>query len=146
MRFVESEVDIVAPEVLELYRYWCKSGGVTCLSDDFDLLEIPDLLPLVLMVAPNPADDDMFIHYIGNVVVKNIRRDLTATPLSQWKPVYPLAWQTITETALTGRPHIYGPAHAANPDIEFRVAEHLALPFAKDKSEHHSVIYCPYFG
>lgn len=146
VRFVESEADIIAPGLVELYHYWRNLGGVTCGLDDFDLLEIPEFAPLVMLMLPVADDDDMYVRYIGRDVVKHLKRDLTGTRVSQWKAVYPLAWQTMTETARIGRPHVSGPTQVADPDVEYLFSEHLALPFAKDKKGRNGVISCPHFS
>ncbi len=138
--------ELAAQELVKLFRIWKTAGGTDASQADFDLLTVPDLLPHVVMLNPSPIDDDMYIHYTGSAVVSTIGEEITSTRLSKWNRLYPLTVETIQKASATGEPHHVEATRIKNPELDFLKAEHLALPYEKDESGRHPIVYCPIFS
>lgn len=129
------ELPLSSARLRRAVEYWesRRAGRRMPAWRDIDPLDVPDLLPWLLVIDVLPGAADFRYRLIGTKVVAIARQDFTGRLFSELPGKGPgsVVWENCRQVASTGGPFSRTPPYAG-PDPQVRLGENVLLPLSDD--------------
>ena len=132
-----SELDMRSDLVIAGYRYWesCRKGRPMPMRADLDpLIDIPALVPSVMLFDVRKAPLDFRWRLVGTKVRQNFWKDYTGQWFSgdgNYGNQQSSVWQSMKLVAETGKPVLHRPVYVG-PHDDFLSVENVLRPLSLD--------------
>lgn len=135
IRVLTSPDEIVMGPVKQLHDYWLSLKGEqdAPLPTQFDVLSIPDLVPLLARITRSPETDEWRVRFQGQDSVILVGTDTTGRT-SEIQDDDTFGQRSVAIMALvneTGKPVINGPANLQVEGRDYLTIQSLAVPFVE---------------
>lgn len=136
------------PILLPTFRYWESklAGRAMPARRDLDPIDIPRLLPFLILTDVIADPLDFRYRLIGTEVVSRARRDYTGRLFSGMDHTGPESrvWQERQSVVETGRPYLATPPYAGRDDTVSRVVG-IHLPLSDDGRQVNMILTAVHF-
>ena len=126
------------PIIREGFDYWCSKGWPARIPSraDIDPMEIPKLLPNVILLDVQAAPEDFRYRLIGTGVVHHLAEDLTGKWMSSLPHQRPPSriWESCQKVVETGCPFLSSIPYVG-PHAEYLYGEDIILPLAGENAQ-----------
>jgi hypothetical protein len=130
--------ELSAPRLREAFAYWHGklAGRKMPARRDIDPIEMPKLLPYVMLVDVLPAPLDFRYRLIGTEARSILQQDYTGKRFSELpgKGKGSVVWDNCEQVVLTKAPFSRSPPYVG-PERYFRNCENLLLPLSENDTE-----------